>query len=105
MLYPNYVWITYGWYYDDEWWRIDDESYSSCSSSERAQVLTGAIALSHYPLPVDEESTMANSVCTTSVRINEHIPHHHFDFHGYLVSSQIYTVDWYMMQCWHMVAV
>ena len=67
MLYPNYVWITYGWYYDDEWWRVDDESYSSCSSSERAQVLTGAIALSHYPLPVDEESTMANSVCTIIV--------------------------------------
>lgn len=69
MLYPNYVWITYGWYYDDKWWRGEDDS-SSCSSSERAQVLTGAIALSHYPLPVDEEPTVANSVCTI-IRIND----------------------------------
>ena len=69
MLYPNYVWITYGWYYDDKWWRGEDDS-SSCSNSERAQVLTGAIALSYYPLPVDEEPTVANSVCTI-IRIND----------------------------------
>lgn len=64
MFYPSYVWITYGWYYDSEWWRTEDDN-SSCSSDERAQVLAGAIALSHYPLPtaVDEESTIANNVC------------------------------------------
>ena len=56
MLYPGYVWITYGWYYDNHWWKTE----SKCTVEEIGAVLKGAIALSHYP-PLHEDDSSFNS--------------------------------------------
>ena len=56
MLYPGYVWITYGWYYNSAWWKTDNYN-DSCTDDEISQSLIGAIALSHYPVPFDEQQT------------------------------------------------
>lgn len=45
MLFPNYVWITYGWF-SPEWWTGHTRN---CTPDEISSVLAGSIAVSHFP--------------------------------------------------------
>lgn len=64
MLYPSYVWITYGWYDDSDWWKSKNNN-TSCSRDEISKLLEGAIALSHYPVSYhnnDKSSSRLNKL-------------------------------------------
>ena len=66
MIYPGYVWITYGWYNDRHWWRTENSyrTFDNCSNDEIAQVLSGSIAVSHYsPLQDNDKSLKVANVC------------------------------------------
>ena len=55
------MWITYGWYYDRNWWKAKNVGYDSCSSGEIGQALHGSVSLSH--LPVSETDDRPTNVC------------------------------------------
>ena len=54
--YPQYVWITHGWY-PEQWWNISQEIYGNqsrtCSSEEVAEFLSGVIAIQPFPTADD----------------------------------------------------
>ena len=54
--YPQYVWITHGWY-PEQWWNISQEIYGNqsqtCSSEEVAEFLNGVIAIQSFPTADD----------------------------------------------------
>ena len=54
--YPQYVWITHGWY-PEQWWNISQEIYGNqtdtCSSEEVAAFLNGVIAIQPFPTADD----------------------------------------------------
>ena len=66
--YPQYVWITHGWY-PEQWWNISQEVYGNqtdtCSSEEVAAFLNGVIAIQPFPTADDRyaqtESGMVSS--------------------------------------------
>ena len=66
--YPQYVWITHGWY-PEQWWDISQEIYGNqtetCSSEEVAEFLNGIIAIQPFPTADDRyvqtKSGMASS--------------------------------------------
>lgn len=68
MLYPSYVWITYGWYDNGDWWKSKNNK-TSCSRDEISKLLGGAIALSYSPVSHrndDKLSSKLNNVCKLS---------------------------------------
>lgn len=71
MLYPTYVWITYGWYNDNHWWKSDGNK-SKCSEEEMSAVLNGSIAISHYPVLYSDESSSHFNHTIVSSSYNKH---------------------------------
>ena len=45
-----YQWIVYGWY-NDKWWLMsDDANPVDCTGTQLYEVLSGSLALQHYPI-------------------------------------------------------
>lgn len=69
MIYPGYVWITYGWY-SERWWEEGKmKKTDNCSNEEILSVLNGAIALTHYPFAITTHP-QAHSLQHVSARLN-----------------------------------
>ena len=55
MYYPNYVWITYGWYNSD-WWRGSKGNHN-CTDEEMHRVLERSLSIVQYPVTNTSKET------------------------------------------------
>ena len=51
MTYPEYVWMSYGWY-TENWWLEED---TDCTADEIERAIQRSLSIHHFPLPTSEE--------------------------------------------------
>lgn len=74
MTYPEYVWMSYGWY-TEEWW-LEAQKDTDCSVFELQVAIQRSLSIHHFPLPTKSEENAPTDV-------------------GY-VSSLVISVKWWM---------
>ena len=61
MFFPEYLWISYGWYTDDFWKEPfvslgGYEAFRNCTVEQMSQVVKGLVLVSHLPTFPDEDA-------------------------------------------------
>ena len=65
--YPNYVWITPGWY-PNQWWADEQDSMpTGCRNDTLEAFIRGTIAISHYYTNVNESTTTVSGMVRVHV--------------------------------------
>ena len=71
MIYPEYVWMSYGWY-TQKWWLEED---TSCTADQMQSAIQRSLAIHHYPIPTSEEENAPTDVVYVSNHSNHSIQH------------------------------
>ena len=62
MIYPDYVWMTYGWY-SERWWNdTANMTDLSCSSVQLESAIERSLSFHHFPLPTQDEEDAPTDV-------------------------------------------
>ena len=64
MVYPRFVWMSYGWY-TEGWWKEQLQD-TGCSVREMKDALHRSLSFHHFPTPTKDEEdapTDVNYVC------------------------------------------
>ena len=59
MVYPEYVWMSYGWYTQNWWLDVED---TSCTADEMKRAIRRSLAIHHFPIPTSEEEDAPTDV-------------------------------------------
>ncbi|XP_065920338.1 gamma-aminobutyric acid type B receptor subunit 2-like isoform X3 [Dysidea avara] len=69
MIYPRFVWMTYGWYSEGWWEEIGNDinnrfvvDTDNCTLDEMQQVIYRSLSFHHFPLPTEEENDSPTDV-------------------------------------------
>ena len=60
MIYPEYVWMSYGWY-TQNWW-LDEHEDTSCTADQIKRAVWRSLAIHHFPIPTSEEEDAPTDV-------------------------------------------
>ena len=59
MIYPEYVWMSYGWYTQNWWLHVND---TNCTVDEMQRAIQRSLAIHHFPIPTREEEDAPTNV-------------------------------------------
>ena len=62
MIYPEYVWMSYGWY-TEKWWLEED---TDCTAEQMQRAIARSLAIHHFPIPTSEEENAPTDVVYVS---------------------------------------
>ena len=85
MIYPEYVWISYGWY-TEKWWLEED---TDCTTDQMQNAIQHSLAIHHFPTPMSEEENAPTDVVYVS---NSSMHHKHMLNDIIEINSNIYYV-------------
>ena len=58
MTYPEYVWMSYGWY-TQHWWLDED---TECTADQMKRAIQRSLSIHHFPIPTSEEEDASTDV-------------------------------------------
>ena len=58
MTYPEYVWMSYGWY-TQHWWLDED---TECTADQMKRAIQRSLSIHHFPIPTSEEEDAPTDV-------------------------------------------
>ena len=59
MIYPEYVWMSYGWYTQNWWLDVED---TNCTVDELQMAIRRSLAIHHFPIPTSDEEDAPSDV-------------------------------------------
>ena len=62
MIYPAFVWMSYGWY-SEGWWK---EPATDCTVDQMQRAIWRSLSFHHFPLPMKDEQDAPTDVIYVS---------------------------------------